>query len=240
MNEYKHRTYEELSQEFRKIYPTLTRAYELVALMYNLLTTNGLPHKEAITKIRDDHKDLPGFSTRNIYRCLPRDNPYVPRRVVPPRHKNSITETSGELDFSNTKDEQDNKVEPSGEGQNINSYVSEQICHGKKSPTTEKISGVEAVDGNGRKMHEYTSTSRVHNKDDIVDFEFSLPVGDVRRYTASIYDQNKGIGHVCFHGSLDVRTGKVTYAATGSAMTDDFARIDEESAIDWFFRVLRK
>jgi hypothetical protein len=87
MNEYKHRTYEELSQEFRKIYPTLTRAYELVALMYNLLTSNGFPHKEAITKIRDDHKDLPGFSTRNIYRCLPHDNPYVPRRVVPPRLK---------------------------------------------------------------------------------------------------------------------------------------------------------
>ena len=156
------------------------------------------------------------------------------------RHKNSITEASGELDLSNTKDEQDNKVEPSGEGQNVNAYVSEQIYHGKKSPTTEKISGVEAVDGNGRKMHEYTSTSRVHNKDDIVDFEFSLPVEDVRRYTASIYDQNKGIGHVCFHGSLDIRTGKVTYAATGSAITDDSARIDEESVIEWLFKVLRK
>jgi hypothetical protein len=157
---------------------------------------------------------------------------------VPPRHKNSITETSGELDFSNTKDEQDNKVEPSGEGQNINSYVSEQICHGKKSPTTEKISGVEAVDGNGRKMHEYTSTSRVHNKDDIVDFEFSLPVEDVRRYMASIYDQNKGIGHVCFHGSLDIRTGKVTRAATGSAITDDSAHVDNASQIEWLLKVL--
>ena len=55
------------SQEFRKIYPPLTRAYELVSLMYKLLTANGFPHKEAITKIRDDHKDLPGFNTRNIY-----------------------------------------------------------------------------------------------------------------------------------------------------------------------------
>jgi hypothetical protein len=61
MNEHKYRTYEELSQEFRKIYPTLIRAYELVSLMYNLLTANGFPHKEAITKIRDDHKDLPGL-----------------------------------------------------------------------------------------------------------------------------------------------------------------------------------
>jgi hypothetical protein len=238
MNEYKHRTYEELSQEFRKIYPTLTRAYELVALMYNLLTANGFPHKEAITKIRDDHKDLPGFSTRNIYRCLPRDNPYIPRRVVPPRHKNSITETSGELDLSNTKDEQDNKIELSGEGYNISAYVSEQIYHGKKSPTLEKISGVEAVDENGRKMHEYTSTSRVHNKDDLVDFEFSLPVEDVRRYMASIYDQNKGIGHVCFHGSLDIRTGKVTRAATGSAITDDSAHVDNASQIEWLLKVL--
>jgi hypothetical protein len=54
------------SSQFRKSYPTLTRAYELVALMYNLLTANGFPHKEAITKIRDDHKDLPGFSTRKF------------------------------------------------------------------------------------------------------------------------------------------------------------------------------
>ena len=96
------------------------------------------------------------------------------------------------------------------------------------------------MDENGRKMHEYTSTSRVHNKDDIVDFEFSLPVEDVRRYLASFYEQNKGIGHACFHGSLDVRTGKVTYAATGSAITDDSARIDGESAIEWLFKVLRK
>jgi hypothetical protein len=202
--------------------------------MYNLLTADGFPHKEAITKIRDDHKDLPGFSTRNIYRCLPRDNPYVPRRVVPPRHKNSITETSGEPDFSNTKIEQDNKIEPSGEGQNVRAYISEQIYHGKKSPTPERISAVQSVDENGRKIHEYDSTSRVHNKDDIVDFEFSLPVEDVRRYLASIYDQNKGVGHVCFHGSLDIRTRKVTYAATGSAITADSAHVDEESAIEWF------
>jgi hypothetical protein len=96
------------------------------------------------------------------------------------------------------------------------------------------------VDVNGRKMHEYNSTSRVHNRDDIVDFEFSLPIEDVRRYTASIYDQKTAISHVCFHGSLDIRTGKVTYAATGSAITDDSARIDEESAIEWLFKVLRK
>jgi hypothetical protein len=158
--------------------------------------------------------------------------------VVPPRHKNSITETRGELDLSNTKDEQDNKIEPSGEGHNVSAYVSEQIYHGKKSPTPEKISGVETVDENGRKMHEYTSTSRVHNKDDIVDFEFSLPVEDVRRYMASIYDQNKGIGHVCFHGSLDIRRGKVNRAATGSAITDDFAHVDEASQIEWLLQVL--
>ncbi|HEY6164327.1 MAG TPA: hypothetical protein VIW25_05425 [Nitrososphaeraceae archaeon] len=94
----------------------------------------GFPHKEAITKIRDDHKDLPGFSTRNIYRCLPRDNPYIPRRVVPPRHKKSITETSGELDLSNTKDEQENKVEPSSEGHNVSAYVSKFTMAGNPQP----------------------------------------------------------------------------------------------------------
>jgi hypothetical protein len=40
--------------------------------------------------------------------------------------------------------------------------------------------------------------------------------------------------------ALDIRTGKVTYAATGSAITDDPARIDEASAIDWLLKVLRK
>ena len=207
--------------------------------MYNLLTANGFPHKEAITKIRDDHKDLPGFSTRKftgayhmiIHMFLGELCHHGIKTVYWNQRRDN---------FSNTKDQQHNKIEPSGEGQNVSEYVSEQIYHGNKSPTPEKISGVKAVDVNGRKMHEYNSTSRLHNKDDIVDSEFSLPVKDVRRHMSSIYGQNKGIGHVCFHGSLDTRTDKVTYAATGSAITDDSARIDEASAIEWLFKVLRK
>jgi hypothetical protein len=199
MNEYKDRTYEELSQEFRKIYPTLTRAYELVALMYNLLTSNGLPHKVAITKIRDDHKDLLGFSTRNIYRCLPRDNPYVPRRVVPPRHKNSVTETSGELDFSNTKGEQDNKIEPSGEGQNVSAYVSEQIYHGKKSQIQKDDTSLPSDNQN-----------QLQNDENVLRFECLVPLKDIwEDILIYIAIEDNKEDQIWFNGKINKITGQV-------------------------------
>jgi hypothetical protein len=52
--------------------------------MYNRLTLKDkLSHKEAISKIYDDHKHLQGFSPRNIRRSLMSlDNPNIPRRTV--------------------------------------------------------------------------------------------------------------------------------------------------------------
>jgi hypothetical protein len=82
IEEYQNKSYNDLSSEFRKAYPCAIRAFELVGLMYNRLTlVDKLSHKEALTKIYNDHTDLPGFSLRNIRRNLPSDNPYVPRRV---------------------------------------------------------------------------------------------------------------------------------------------------------------
>jgi hypothetical protein len=75
-------TYEELSMEFQKIYPIVSRAIELIGLMYNRLTIEDkLSHKNAIAKICEDHKQLQGFSERNIRRSLMSlDNPNIPRR----------------------------------------------------------------------------------------------------------------------------------------------------------------
>ena len=60
-------TYEELSKEFQQVYPSAFRAIQLIAMMYNKLTlVDKLSHKEAKAKIYEDHKHLPGFSSRNI------------------------------------------------------------------------------------------------------------------------------------------------------------------------------
>ena len=50
-----------------------------------------------------------------------------------------------------------------------------------------------------------------------IDFEFSLPFEEVRRYMELIFRENKGIGRLYFHGRLDVQTGKVASVFTGTA-----------------------
>ena len=91
-DEYKTRTYEDLSSEFQKLYSQVVRAYQLIPQMYNRLTiVDRLSHKEAMLKIANDHKHLPGFSDRNVRRYLPSYNPNRPRRVRTPRPKNSAT-----------------------------------------------------------------------------------------------------------------------------------------------------
>ena len=46
--------------------------YEVINLV-KILEHDGMPRTQAIQKIIDDHKDLPGFSRRTIYRELPED-----------------------------------------------------------------------------------------------------------------------------------------------------------------------
>ena len=88
-------SYEDLSKEFREIYPNVLRAFQLIPAMYNRLTLfNTISHREALMKIYEDHKDLPGFSRRNIYRYLPSNNPNIPHRIVPSRHKSIRGESS--------------------------------------------------------------------------------------------------------------------------------------------------
>jgi hypothetical protein len=91
-DEYKTRTYEDLSSEFQKLYSQVVRAYQLIPQMYNRLTiVDRLSHIEAMSKIANDHKHLPGFSDRNVRRYLPSHNPNIPHRVRTPRPKNSAT-----------------------------------------------------------------------------------------------------------------------------------------------------
>jgi alkylated DNA repair dioxygenase AlkB len=53
------------------LYASALRAFELIEHMYNRLTlVEKLSHKEAVTKIYNDHKPLDGFSQRNIRRNL--------------------------------------------------------------------------------------------------------------------------------------------------------------------------
>jgi hypothetical protein len=91
-NIYQSRTYDEISKEFKELYPFAARAIQLISQMYNRLTqVEGMSHRLALKKIYEDHKHLHGFSRRNIYRALPKDNPATPKRVVPKRHKSSDT-----------------------------------------------------------------------------------------------------------------------------------------------------
>src|SRR5262245_48136249 len=99
-------TYEELSKEFERLYPSVNRAIQLIGIMYTRLTlVDKLTHKEAKAKIYEDHKHLPGFSTRNIRRSITSlDNPNIPHRKIRPTWPNSgITEenrSGDELDSS--------------------------------------------------------------------------------------------------------------------------------------------
>src|SRR5215831_19986565 len=91
VKEYQRRSYDDLSSEFQRLYPRVIR---LIPLMYNRLTlVDKLSHKEATAKIYNDHRDLPGFSRRNIRRYLPLDNVTVQRRIRPSRPKNSTIES---------------------------------------------------------------------------------------------------------------------------------------------------
>ena len=109
VKEYQKRSYDDLSSEFQRLYPRVIR---LIPLMYNRLTlVDKLSHKEATAKIYNDHRDLPGFSRRNIRRYLPLDNATVPRRIRPSRPKNSTIESEEAPELSGTIHEQNQNVQ---------------------------------------------------------------------------------------------------------------------------------
>ena len=70
-NEYKYKSYEVLSQEFKEVYAAAARAFELIPQMYNRLTlVDGLPHEDALAKMQNDHH--PWFDAKEysqIFAC---------------------------------------------------------------------------------------------------------------------------------------------------------------------------
>jgi hypothetical protein len=109
------RTYEELSEEFKE---KVVRAVELVPMMYNRLTIiDKMPHNEAIKKIIDDHRQVHGFSSRNIIRYLPPDNPSVPHRVTTERHKSISTPNNTNRKLSDTELQKDADEDQSQNGE---------------------------------------------------------------------------------------------------------------------------
>jgi hypothetical protein len=97
-------TYDELSKQFKELYPAAYRAFQLIPLMYNRLTlVDNFSHKAALKKMYNDHKDLPGFSSRNIQRYLPDENPKIPRRVKTRRHNSSNTQSESSAKLIDTK-----------------------------------------------------------------------------------------------------------------------------------------
>jgi hypothetical protein len=67
-----------------------------------LTLVDGLTHKDALAKIRNDHDHLPGFTERNIRRYLPANNPNISRKARTSRPNSSMTETCERTVFSDT------------------------------------------------------------------------------------------------------------------------------------------
>jgi hypothetical protein len=129
------RSYEDLSLEFQKLFPSALRTIELIPLMYNRLTlVDKLSHKEASTKICDDHKHLSGFSQRNIRRYLPSNNPITPRRVRPSCPKNSFSKIKEPPELSIAQRESSSSAKTDGDLSLRNNYGGEEKTAAAANP----------------------------------------------------------------------------------------------------------
>ncbi|PWU81160.1 MAG: hypothetical protein DLM72_08405 [Candidatus Nitrosopolaris wilkensis] len=211
-NEYKRRTYEDLSQEFEKLYPAAARAFELVPQMYNRLTlVDELTHKEAVTKIHNDHQHLAGFTERNIRRYLPTDNPNLPRRVRTPCPKNSITKISSKEFVSNAKQDDKDVLKE----QKTSNDILEDVSDDKRSGIPDSLGRIEPVIEKRLQTNESSNDNQTRNKFDIIDFEFHLKWEHLVNYLNRLSNLGTSV-EVWFNGELDRRTGKIITAYTGT------------------------
>jgi hypothetical protein len=230
--EFQNRTYDDLSSEFQKLLPSAVRASELIALMYNRLTlVENFSHKEAVTKIHDDHKHLAGFSNRNIRRSLPLDNLNVPRRVRPQWPKNSLT---GANDAS--------KLSSSIQGQDKNPKVSLTYINTDAKKTdanlTTKLSGQSAeysscieLSLENRELKEalekssklitadnvaYAAALSINEIHNVLEFEFYLQKQEILDYLGEPYLLLKdGDLKIWFHGKIHTKNYHVISAGIG-------------------------
>jgi hypothetical protein len=134
-------SYEDLSLEFQKLYPYAVRAFKLIPLMYDRLTlVDKLSHKEASTKICDDHRHLSGFSKRNIRRYWPSNNPITPRRVRPSCPKNSFSKIKEPSELSIAQRESISSAKTDGDLSQRNNYGGEEKTAAAANPQLQEES----------------------------------------------------------------------------------------------------
>lgn len=70
-----------------------------------------------------------------------------------------------------------------------------------------------------RNLSSVSSESQQQQDSVFVVFEFFMQLEDLRRYLEPIYRETAGRGNAWFHGTFDVRTGRVTDVSTGRAVS---------------------
>jgi hypothetical protein len=232
-DEYKTRTYEDLSSEFQKLYSQVVRAYQLVPQMYNRLTlVDRLSHKEAKLKIANDHKHLPGFSDRNVRRYLPSYNPNRPRRVRTRRPKNSATISVDNPKLSVSEHKQNELINASTSTHIETSSSTDmdydvtkisplqldkrgQIAPTPPSPPPTR-SSKSTID---HPSSPSDNSNQVQNDNHLHFFEFGLPVQEVLRRLIpgipGIITKENNEKQIWFSGILDKSTCQVISATVG-------------------------
>ena len=222
IKEYQDRSYDDLSTEFQKVYPSVVRARQLIALMYNRLTlVESFSDKDAKAKIHNDHKHLAGFSNRNISRSLPLDNPHVPRRVRPSWRKSSFTEANAPSKLSNIIEGQDEHpaketdanlaAKPFAQSAECSSCVELSLENRELKEALEKSSKLITADN-----VTHAAASPINEIHNVSEFEFYLPKKVILDYLGEPYLSLKdGDLKIWFHGKIDRKNGHVISAKLG-------------------------
>jgi hypothetical protein len=229
-DEYKTRTYEDLSSEFQKLYSQVVRAYQLIPQMYNRLTlVDRLSHKEARLKIANDHKHLPGFSDRNVRRYLPSYNPNIPHRVRTPRPKNSATKADDNPKLSISEHKQ-NELKNASTSTDIETSSSTDMDfdvtkisqlqsekHEQIAPTPTSPLPTMTSKPTGDHPSSLSENDNQVQNDNLLSFEFWLPVHEVLRHLSpgipSIITKGHNEKQIWFSGILDKSTRQVISAS---------------------------
>jgi hypothetical protein len=230
-DEYKTRTYEDLSSEFQKLYSQVVRAYQLIPQMYNRLTlVDRLSHIEAMLKMANDHKHLPGFSDRNVRRYLPSHNPNIPRQVRTSRPKNSGTISVDNPKLSMSEHKQNELINASKSTHIEISSCTDMdydvtkisplqldkrgqiVSPPSSSPTTTSKSTIDHPSSRSDNSNQVQNDNHLH-------FEFGLPVQEVLRHLIpgipGIITKEDNERQIWFSGILDKSTCQVISATVG-------------------------
>jgi len=241
-DEYKTRTYEDLSSEFQKLYPQAVRAYQLIPQMYNRLTlVNRLSHKEAMLKMANDHKHLPGFSDRNVRRYLPSHNPNVPHRVGTSRPKNSVIKAADGTILS-INEHKHNGIENDSTSTHISTspfidmdYDVTKVSrlqsekHEEFAPSSSPLPPSMTLKSTIERPSSLPDNDNQEQNNNLLPFEFSLTVVQVLGHFVPIVSKK---GHeedrVWFSGILNKTNGQVISATIGRISTEKSTHTEKE------------